>query len=267
MEEEKVLETSPKKKSNGGLIVIIVILLLTTLGLGGFIIYDKLISPEKETKKEEKENKETKEYKEYKIGDKVTIKLNDTEEGTFYVLKDSSKSEENVTLFAEKNIGTGAFNNNNDDGNEFKGSTIEKKLNELTASWTNVKEKRLITVEEIKNTGLTETKTESHCLSGNCPQDYTYVKRDTFLIYKKPEATNENDLSNYEFYWTMTKAESDGNVQYDKGKYVYYVDLLGLIDGHIVGYESGTEESKSGGQEYTYFGIRPVIEISKEYIK
>ena len=51
-----------KKKGNGGLIVIIVLLLLTTLGLGGFIVYDKLITPEKDctTEKEDKEEKETK---------------------------------------------------------------------------------------------------------------------------------------------------------------------------------------------------------------
>ena len=61
-----------KKKGNGGLIVVIVLLVLTTLGLGGFIVYDKVLNPgnkcipldvdkklNKETKKEENKDIET----------------------------------------------------------------------------------------------------------------------------------------------------------------------------------------------------------------
>ena len=58
----------------------------------------------------------------------------------------------------------------------------------------------------------------------------------------------------------MTKAVSNGNFIYDEGKYVYYVDLSGIITGIIVADESN-------GNSYINYGIRPVIVISKANIK
>lgn len=246
-------ELESKKKGNSS-IIIIVILSLLVLILGGYIVYEKLSpnnnsTPNNINTSKDNNEKEAK-YKSYNIGDKVTVKLNDSTESTFYVLKQSSETDENVTLFAEKNIGTSAFNTDYTDGNEYKGSLIESKLNELTSTWTNVKEKRLITVDEINATGLT---TKEQC--GPSENDLCdTVKANSWLIY------------NDEFYWTMTKAESNGNVKYDEGRYIYYVDLGGSITGHIVGYKPGGEWNKNGNF-FDNFGIRPVIEISKKYIK
>ena len=243
-----------ENKNNKGLIVLIVVLIIMVLGLGGYIIYDKVISNDKSNSSSTNNNdtspKEEVSYNSYNIGDKVTVKLNDSTEATFYVLKQSSEVEKEVTLFAEKNIGTGAFNNDYSDGNEYKGSLIESKLNELTSSWTNVKAKRLITVDEIKATGLT---TKEQC--GPSENDLCdTVKANSWLKY------------NDEFYWTMTKAESNGNIQYDEGKYIYYVAFSGSITGHIVGYKPGGEWNKNGNS-FNNFGVRPVIVISKEYVK
>lgn len=189
-------------------------------------------------------------YKEYRVGEKVTVKLNNVLEQDFYVLKNSTEDDSTVLLFATKNIGYSAYNNNFTDGHEFEGSLIQTKLNDLTNNWTNVKEKRLIKVEEILETGLIHEERESRCPEGNCEAVYTYVNEDSFLY-------NEN-----EFYWTMTHEEDSTN---DKG-YVYMVSLGGSIEAHIVGYTPGGEWNQDGNF-FQNFGIRPVIEIDKEYIK
>lgn len=189
-------------------------------------------------------------YKEYKVGEKVTVKLNNVLEQDFYVLKNSTEDDSTVLLFATKNIGYSAYNNNFTDGHEFEGSLIQTKLNDLTNNWTNVKEKRLIKVEEILETGLIHEERESRCPEGNCEAVYTYVNEDSFFY-------NEN-----EFYWTMTHEEDSTN---DKG-YVYMVSLGGSIEAHIVGYTPGGEWNQDGNF-FQNFGIRPVIEIDKEYIK
>ncbi|MDO5003800.1 MAG: hypothetical protein Q4E39_06220 [bacterium] len=248
-------ELELKKKGNSSIITIVILSLLV-LVLGGYIIYEKITpnsnNTSNNTNKESNQNSNEKviKYNAYNVGDKVTAKLNDSIESTFYVLKQSSETDENVTLFAEKNIGTSAFNTDFTDGNEYKGSLIESKLNELTTSWTNIKEKRLITVDEINATGLTNKERCGPSENDLCDT----VKENSWLKYKN------------EFYWTMTKAESNGNIQYDKGKYIYYVDLGGSITGHIVGYKPGGEWNENG-TAFDNFGIRPVIEISKEYIK
>lgn len=255
-----------ENKNNKGLIVLIVILIIMILGLGSYIVYDKVIANDKtindSTNNSDNVSKDEASYKSYNIGDKVTVKLNDSTEATFYVLKQSSETEQDVTLFAEKNIGTGAFNNDYSEGNEYKGSLIESKLNELTSSWTNVKEKRLITVDEIKSTGLTETKNEDRCIDGGCPADYTYVKENSFLLYPGKDF-EKNHL--YEFYWTMTKV-NNSEITGNTNRYVYYVHMSGSIDSHIVGYKPGGEWNPDGNF-FTNFGIRPVIVISKEYVK
>lgn len=192
-------------------------------------------------------------YKEYKVGEKVTAKLNNVLEQEFYVLKNSTKDDSTVLLFATKNIGYSAFNNNFTDGNEFEGSLIQTTLNDLTKNWTNVKEKRLIKVEEIVETGLIHEERESRCHDGNCEAVYTYVNQDSFFY-------NEN-----EFYWTMTKV-NDKETTGDTNRYVYLIDLSGCVETHIVGYTPGGEWNQDGNF-FQNFGIRPVIEIDKEYIK
>ncbi len=248
-----------EKNNNKGLIILVVCLIVIILGLIGFIVYDKVIS------KDDVKNTNTKEvsYKAYNIGDEVTVKLNESEEAKFYVLKKSSEKEETVTLFAEKNIGESQFNNDFSDGNEYKGSLIEKKLNELTKSWKNVKEKRLITVDEIKDTGYTHEVTEYRCIDGDCPAQYTYINPHSFLLY--PYEPNLEKFEDQEIYWTMTKSDSKEPWP-DPSHYVYYVEYGGSLNLGIVGYKPGGEFNPDGKSSQS-FGIRPVIVISKEYVK
>ncbi len=267
-----------EKKNNKGLYVIIAVLCLLVLGLGGYIIYDKSLSniqkdtntnnknhnvykekkesKEDDSKKNDSEEKENqkREYTPYEIGDKVTVELNDSNKSTFYVLKQSSKNEEYVTLFAEKEIGTSAFQEDYTDENEFEGSLIQSKLNELTANWTNVKEKRLITAEEIIATGLTSKKQCGPSESNVCDA----IEEDSWLLEKNGNTNNQ--------YWTMSKAVEDAAGSYPNNRYVYIVTLDGYITGYIVGYKPGSEWNKKGNFGDN-MGIRPVIVIAKEYVK
>lgn len=243
------------EKKDTGIIVLVTLLVVLVIGLTGYIAYDKISESKKndDVVDEEINNKKT-EYKSYNVGDKITVKLGKNLEENFYVLKNSNEDEEIITLFAEKNIGNSAFNNDYSKGNEYRGSLIENKLNELTNMWTNVKVKRLITVDEIKATGLIETVVEDRgaSLGISNPVEYTYINKNSFLL-----EPGENDTN--KMYWTMTKV-SPSDLTDDTNNYVYLVGISGCIEAHIVGYKDNQNAFKN-------YGIRPVIEISKNYIK
>lgn len=192
------------------------------------------------------------EHEVFETGTKVSVQINENESLDFYVLNDPGLYSSKVTLIAEENIGYSAFNNDFTDGNEFTGSLIEQKLQELTLNWTNVSTKRLIEVEELEDSGYTYTQTENRCPTGDCPENYTYVKKDSFLY-------NEN-----EFYWTMTKV-TDPEITNNTNHYVYMVDLDGCIEQHIVGYEPGGQYNQQG-TFFDNYGIRPVIEVFKIHV-
>ena len=244
-----------ENKSNKGLIIGLVIglviCIVALLGLSSYIVYDKLndkISTTQTNTKESQNNvlkskeENQKEYKEYTTGAEVKVKLNESTIQSFYVLQNSGSSSSKVTLFSQKNIGTSAFNNNIKDGNDFEGSLIQKILNSLTADWINAKSIRLITVDEIKNTGETYKEQCGPSVEDQCDA----IKNNSWLIYGQ------------EMYWTMSKV-TDESISNNTNRYVYYVDLNREITPHIV-----SEENSSA---FTNFGIRPVIEISKDYIE
>lgn len=69
-----------EKKNNKGIVVALVVAIFIILGLGGYIIYDKVLSTEKESKQEESKkeevNKDEKEkYEEVSIDDEIVTKL------------------------------------------------------------------------------------------------------------------------------------------------------------------------------------------------
>ena len=73
-----------EKKSNAGVIVLIVVLLLVSLGLGGFIVYDKVLNKEEiknvENKIEDKKDEE--EVNKIDLKDKVAYALDKTYDST-----------------------------------------------------------------------------------------------------------------------------------------------------------------------------------------
>lgn len=88
-------------------------------------------------------------YKSYKIGDQVTL----IDSSSWHVIKDTSTSEENVTLLKDDKIDTEL---KKDEIDNFLNTTYMKILKDnLSALSIDIKEVRLINTEDIKNiTGL-----------------------------------------------------------------------------------------------------------------
>ena len=88
-------------------------------------------------------------YKSYKIGDQVTL----IDSSNWHVIKDTSTSEESITLLKDDKIDTEL---KKDEIDNFLNTTYMKILKDnLSALSTDIKEVRLINTEDIKNiTGL-----------------------------------------------------------------------------------------------------------------
>ena len=88
-------------------------------------------------------------YKNYKIGDQVTL----IDSSNWHVIKDTSTSEESITLLKDDKIDTEL---KKDEIDNFLNTTYMKILKDnLSALSTDIKEVRLINTEDIKNiTGL-----------------------------------------------------------------------------------------------------------------
>ena len=258
-----------ESKNNFGLIIAILVLCLLVVGLGGFIVYREVFNRDTNEEILNNENESSDngeidliEFEEFEIGQRVQVRLNDDLIETFYVLRDSGSDEEYLTLFAPRNIGNSAFNNDLTDGNEFNGSLIQNKLNQLTYGWINVRNRRLITVEEMINTGL--TKTERSCVGlHDCVYvDLLFARADSWLLYT---FTNEMGMELNEMFWTMTKGENDWGGHLTNA-YVYYVHMGGEINTYIVGYAPGSQWNPDGTLG-SNSGIRPVVEISKRHVE
>ena len=91
-----------ENKSNKGLIGLVVVLIIMVLGLGGYIVYDKVFSIEKENKKVEKEttNKQIKEEKVEIKNQDVENYLNKYMETFLYFYKDFTKATTRVAFVA-----------------------------------------------------------------------------------------------------------------------------------------------------------------------
>lgn len=187
------------------------------------------------------------EYSSYHIGDKVNVKLNSELVKSFYVIADSEKSDSSVTLIADESIGFGPFNSEDKKNAVYKDSLIEKKLNDLTKEWTNVTSKRLITYDELINTGETETKEFDSCDEDGCQKlKLTFIKSSSWLIKDKTD------------FWTMTEFPSDEDISS-----VAYI--VNGISGEI--YVSTTYLTDDASEEdFNTFGIKPVIVIKKDFI-
>lgn len=81
------------RKSNKGLIGLVIILLIGVIGLGGYIVYDKVINKDNEPKTEKKEeikNEKTSDVEETVKETKQATQILNTDVGTFIVDKDGS---------------------------------------------------------------------------------------------------------------------------------------------------------------------------------
>ena len=93
----------------------------------------------------------------YNFGEIIKVKLNDTLEKEFYVIKDEG---ETLKLLSKDSIGKSTYNDIQEGYgcqfygdcqpyNKYEGSIIESKIKELTKDWTNVQSVSLLNIEDL----------------------------------------------------------------------------------------------------------------------
>lgn len=91
-------------------------------------------------------------YKSYRYGDLVTIKLNENETKEFYIIADSTTSQNTVYAISKTVLGDGfSFTPKN---SEFKDSLIDQQLKSLTVSWKTPRSIDLIGIANVNNNSI-----------------------------------------------------------------------------------------------------------------
>lgn len=234
-----------ERNNNTGLVVLVTVLVMLVLGMGAFIIYDKVINKTNEPNTEEnnkvdntEENNDSNENIDneaeedkqtnvaYKVGDKVTL----TDSSVWHVIEDSSTDNDFVMLLSSKNVNenyTVTISNAADYiSTTFKNNLIKK----LQASSNDIKEARLLTLNDVSSlSGISVGKLQPGTSLEN-------GKTPTFL-YEGVTMTSEYD-------------EFDCNI------------MVCTNDGHVT--SPGRMCASTGTDTEP---IRPVITISKKYVK
>jgi len=174
-------------------------------------------------------------YKSYNVGADVVIQVNKNEQLNFKVIEKSDGFKDNVTLLYNGDYDNSLiynsinYNNLENLGNRYKNSSIKEKLETVAASWNNIDEIRLITVDEIAR------------LSSFCPQYRGVDSPDVSLAGAPSWLLNKN-------YWTM----SEKLTTEDSGKKVWVVD--------------GEHSTLKDARVDKNYALRPVIVVKKTYV-
>ena len=175
-------------------------------------------------------------YKTYNVGNDVVIQVNKNEQLPFKVIERSDGFKDTVTLLYNGSYDNNLvynrtdYNNLGNLGNRYKNSSIKTKLEAINASWNNIDEIRLITVDDIAR------------ISSFCPQYRGVNSSDISLATSFDWLTNQS-------YWTMSeKLTSDET----NGKKVWVVD--------------GSRKTLTSDFINASYAVRPVIVVKKAYI-
>lgn len=180
--------------------------------------------------------KESKTYTAYNVGDKVTVG-----EENFYVIKASSASEEKVTLLAEKNIDTTTMAQS-DSANKIAFSS--------TNYWSSIEG---ITYPYNLNNTATSANTDAIAIA----KAYGTAKGGEGRLMTYEEANELKDTNSEMIYGTNTTA----------GYLNFWFGSAGSADyvWNVFGRRSFLGRSSFSNTDN--YGVRPVIEISKDLIK
>ena len=223
------------EKNSKKVLIIIVVLSILVLGLGGYIVYDKIISNQNIDSSNnnnktgiEQEIKQQETYKSYKIGDSVNL----LDSSNWNVLESSTENDEFITLLSDDNV-------NKDKNIKFKDASTyisttyrSNLITKLNATSNDIKETRLLTLEDIsKLSGIEISKlTAGTSLENNVTPEFIYHR-----------ATITSEIDEYDCP-TMICGDIDDT----------HTDRPGRI---------------CEGTQTNIFPIRPVIKISKNYIQ
>lgn len=173
-------------------------------------------------------------YSSYNKGDKITVNVNDSDKLDFYVIENSGSDTDKVTAVYESTLGDPITYKVGTDG--YEGSSVQKKLNELTNSWSNVISKRLLKADEVIP-GITDVE----------------LKKLTAEKFEEPSY-----LFSDKHYWV-----SDCLIE-DKTVSVFDVVCFGEVAGFgVLGVAIPDEYNE---EEPSTANIRPVITVSKKYV-
>ena len=180
--------------------------------------------------------KESKTYTAYNVGDQVTVGGEN-----FYVIKTSSASEEKVTLLAEKNIDTTTMKQS-DSSNIIAFSS--------TNYWSSIEGK---TYPYNLNNTATSANTDAIAIA----KAYGTAKGGEGRLMTYEEANELKTTNSTMIYGTNTTA---GYLNYWLGS-AYSTDSVWFVRG---------DDGSLHGSTFSYtngYGVRPVVEISKDLIK
>ena len=173
-------------------------------------------------------------YSSYNKGDKITVNVNDNDKLDFYVIENSGSDSDKVTAIYESTLGDPITYKPGTDG--YEGSSVQKKLNELTNSWSNVISKRLLKADEVIP-GITDVE----------------LKKLTVEKFEEPSY-----LFSVKEYWV-----SDCLIE-DKAIYTFTVECFSEAVGFgVLGVAIFDEYNE---EEPSTANIRPVITVSKKYV-
>ena len=227
-----------RENNNTALAVIITLLVVIILGLVGFIVYDKVIKDTNEPNNNVTDNNNTTDQSDnenneqgrvaYQIGDKVTL----TDSSTWHVIKNSADTEDFVSLLSSENINkyyTVTINN----AERYLSTTYKTNLiKSLEANDNEIKEVRLLTLKDVSElSGINESQLQpgKSLENGKTPE----------FLYKSDTMTSSFD-------------EFDCNIM-----------VCSAVPEH---YETSPGRMCAATGSDTW-PIRPVITISKEYIR
>lgn len=196
-------------------------------------------------------------FNEYRIGDRVSVQLNDLYQQSFRVIQNSSKTKDDLVLLYDpapqkddscEVIGDGyivrkrgnssetidlnsvEYNLKGNYANKYEGSIIKNKVRELELAWNNTEEVKLITTEDIAR------------IAAFCPQYRGVDSPDVSLLSTPEWLTSKN-------YWTMSDKIVTGD---NNGKKVWYVN--------------GSTKTLTNDFVDESYTLRPVIVIKKKYV-
>lgn len=175
-------------------------------------------------------------YKTYNVGNDVVIQVNKNEQLPFKVIERSDGFKDTVTLLYNGSYDNVLvynrtdYNNLGNLGNRYKNSSIKTKLEAINASWNNIDEIRLITVDDIAR------------ISSFCPQYRGVNSSDVSLATSFDWLTNQS-------YWTMSEKLTNDETN---GKKVWVVD--------------GSRKTLTSDFINANYAVRPVIVVKKAYI-
>lgn len=246
------------QNKNKGLYILIGVLCLLVIILGGYIIYDKSLSSKKDNITNDNNNNnnqtDTSINKTFSKSESVEVNVGNNIIEKFYVIQDNGN---NLTLITQNILFEAPFYEysgkdcipSQQDGSEdtsgcvleYDKSTLKTKLESYTKNWNNVTDIRLLTIDEVEsNVYSTNNRWGDHHF-----YSYNFEK---FLLL------GNNAIGSY---WLSSKVTDD------KGS-VYVEEIYQNDDDK----KNNKFQIRSGSGFVTETnGVRPVITISKEYIK